>query len=96
MPAVDSSAIGQLRDVAIRLQLPLIMAQVGDILTAEVLENSVREHRIIAAAILAGDPAAAAAAMREHLERAAMLALAHSARGHDAPRQARQTRMLSF
>ena len=42
----------ELRDLAIRLQLPLIMAQVGDVLTPPVLEASVREHRAIAEAIL--------------------------------------------
>jgi DNA-binding GntR family transcriptional regulator len=66
----------ELRNLAIRLQLPLIMAQVGDVLTAPVLEASVREHRSIATAILERDPAAAAARMRAHLERAATLALA--------------------
>jgi DNA-binding GntR family transcriptional regulator len=66
----------QLREVATRLHLPLIMAQVGDILTPDVLEASVQEHRAIAKAILARDPAAAAAHMRAHLERAAALALA--------------------
>ena len=66
----------QLRDLAMRLHLPLIMAQVGDILTPEVLEASVREHRAIAKAILDREPAAAAAHMRAHLERAAALALA--------------------
>ena len=66
----------QLRDLAIRLQLPLIMAQVGDLLTPEVLEASVREHRTIANAILQRDPEAAAAALRAHLARAAALALA--------------------
>lgn len=65
----------QLRDLALRLQLPLIMAQVGDVLTPKVLEQSVREHRSIAAAILARDPRAAAAAQRAHLERAAATAL---------------------
>ncbi len=68
----------QLRELAVRLQLPLIMAQVGDILTSQVLELSVGEHRAIGAAILAGDGAGAAAAMRAHLERAAKLALAKS------------------
>ena len=58
-----------------RLHLPLIMAQVGDVLTPPVLEASVREHRVIAEAILARDPEAAAARMREHLERAAAVAL---------------------
>ncbi len=66
----------QLRDLSMRLHLPLIMAQVGDALTVEVLRTSVREHRAIAEAILAQDPAAAAAAMRAHLERAAAFALA--------------------
>ena len=65
----------ELRDLAGRLRLPLIMAQVGDVLTAPVLEASVREHRLIAAAIVDRDPAAASARMREHLERAAALAL---------------------
>ncbi len=65
----------QLNDLALRLQLPLIMAQVGGILTPEVLKASVREHRAIAKAILARDPAAARGLMRAHLERAAALAL---------------------
>ncbi len=71
----------ELRDLAGRLQLPLIMAQVGDVLTPPVLEASVREHRLIAKAILECDPAAASARMREHLERAAALALAGRAGG---------------
>jgi len=66
----------QLHDLAIRLQLPLIMAQVGDVLTPPVLESSVREHRAIANAILRRDPRGAASALRAHLERAAALALA--------------------
>ena len=66
----------QLRDLTIGLQLPLIMAQVDDVLTAKVLEASVREHRAIAAAILAREPQAAAAALRAHLERAAAMAIA--------------------
>ncbi|HEY1865383.1 MAG TPA: GntR family transcriptional regulator [Roseiarcus sp.] len=71
----------ELRNLAIRLQLPLIMAQVGDVLTPPVLEASVREHRLIAEAILKRDPSAASARMREHLERAAALALAERAAG---------------
>ena len=66
----------QLRELAARLQLPLIMAQVGDALTPPVLEASVREHRAIAKAILARDPEAASGRMRAHLERAAGVALA--------------------
>ena len=65
----------QLRDLAMRLHLPLIMAQVADILTPDALEASVREHRAIAAAILTGNAKAAANLMRAHLERAAKLAL---------------------
>jgi DNA-binding GntR family transcriptional regulator len=69
----------QLRELAARLQLPLIMAQVGDVLTPSVLEASVREHRSIAQAILDHDPEAASARMRAHLERAARVALAAGA-----------------
>ena len=71
----------ELRNLAIRLQLPLIMAQVGDVLTPSVLEASVREHRAIAEAILKHDPSAASARMREHLQRASALALAKRAAG---------------
>jgi DNA-binding GntR family transcriptional regulator len=74
----------QLRDLAIRLQLPLIMAQVGDVLTPDVLEASVREHRAVARAILDRDAAAASARMRDHLERAAKLALKGAEGRHEA------------
>ena len=67
-----------LRELAARLRLPLIMAQVGDVLTPDVLKASVAEHRTIAAAIVDHDPDAAAARMRAHLERAARLALARA------------------
>jgi len=66
----------QLRELAARLRLPLIMAQVGDALTREALVQSVAEHRAVAKAILARDSPAAAVAMRGHLERAAAFALA--------------------
>jgi DNA-binding GntR family transcriptional regulator len=75
----------QLRDLATRLQLPLIMAQVGDVLTQSVLEVSVQEHRAIAKAILKRDAAAAPARMREHLQRAAALALERRADRADDP-----------
>ena len=52
------------------------MAQVGDALTDAVMRASIGEHRAIAKAIVEGDGAAAAAAMRAHLERAAALAVA--------------------
>ena len=85
----------ELRELAGRLQLPLIMAQVGDVLTPPVLEASVREHRLIAAAIVDRDPDAASARMREHLERAAALALAGraaNAMGNGPPQPARARR----
>ena len=85
----------ELRELAGRLQLPLIMAQVGDVLTPPVLAASVREHRLIAAAIVDRDPAAASARMREHLERAAALALAGraaNAMGNGPPQPARARR----
>jgi len=66
----------QLRELAERLRLPLIMAQVGDALTPAALRDSVPEHRAVAKAILAQHAQAAAAAMRAHLERAAELTLA--------------------
>jgi DNA-binding GntR family transcriptional regulator len=64
----------QLNDLALRLQLPLIMAQVGEAPTSGVLGASVGEHRAIAKAILEHDPEAAGGLMRAHLERAAALA----------------------
>ncbi len=70
----------QLRELALRLHLPLIMAQVADVLTPEVIEASVGEHRALAQAILARAPAAADAAMRAHLRRASTLALARAER----------------
>jgi len=65
----------ELRDLAARLQLPLIMAQVGDVLTPAVLNASVQEHRAVAQAILDCNSEAASARMRAHLERAAAVAL---------------------
>ncbi len=38
----------QLRELATRLRLSPIMAQVGEILTADVLRDFVRDHRAIA------------------------------------------------
>ncbi len=86
----------QLADLSLRLQLPLIMAQVGDILTPEVLEDSVREHRALAAAIVAGDEHAADLAMRAHLGRAAALALARAKQCEkDAPAKREQESELA-
>ena len=56
-----------------RLQLSLILAQIGAALTSEIIAASLAEHRTIAAAILDGDAAAADRAIREHLGRAMAL-----------------------
>jgi DNA-binding GntR family transcriptional regulator len=74
----------QLHHLSVRLHLPLIMAQVGEALTVDVLRISVSEHRAIANAILARRGGAAASAMRAHLERAAAFALASSEAGEAA------------
>jgi len=73
----------QLSDLCTQLRLPLIMAQVGDALTPDILALSVAEHRLIAGAILDRDPQAAAAAMRAHLSRAAAFAVARFTAAHD-------------
>ena len=73
----------QLSELCRQLRLPLIMAQVGDALTADILAQSVAEHRLIAGAILDRDPQAADAAMRAHLSRAAAFAIARFAEAND-------------
>jgi DNA-binding GntR family transcriptional regulator len=60
----------QLVDLNWRLQLTLILSQVRVVLTSEVVDASLREHRVIARALLDCDAPAAEAAMREHLGRA--------------------------
>jgi DNA-binding GntR family transcriptional regulator len=73
----------QLSELCRRLRLPLIMAQVGDALTPDILAQSVAEHRLIAGAILDRDPQAADAAMRAHLSRAAAFAVARFTEAND-------------
>ncbi len=80
---MDLAGNRRLRDLSLRLHLPLIMAQVADALTPAALQASVREHRALAAAILARDEAAADAAMRAHLDRAAKTAFACAERRED-------------
>jgi DNA-binding GntR family transcriptional regulator len=53
-----------------QLQLSLIMAQISGLLTPAVMAASLREHRAIAEAVLAGDGPAADRAARAHLARA--------------------------
>ena len=77
----------QLSELSSRLRLPLIMAQIGDVLTPAVVAASIAEHRAIAEAILRRDADAAAAAMRAHLQRAAKLARERRVANDDAPPQ---------
>jgi DNA-binding GntR family transcriptional regulator len=60
----------QLAGLNRQFQLSLIMAQIGGALSSELIAASLREHREIADAILAGDGAAAERALRAHLGRA--------------------------
>jgi DNA-binding GntR family transcriptional regulator len=70
----------QLVDLNWRLQLTLILSQVRVVLTSEVVDASLREHRVIARALLDCDASAAEAAIREHLGRAtAVMAAAPAA-----------------
>lgn len=67
---VEASANASLADLTRRLRLPLLMSQLRDALTDEVLSTSRREHRDIASAILAGDSRKAERLMDAHLARA--------------------------
>lgn len=68
---VTASGNQQLLALTRQLQLPLIMYQLGGMLTAELLARSVADHRAIAAAILGGEADLAEKRIRSHLERAA-------------------------
>lgn len=63
----------ELRKLNQQLQLSLMMAQIGAMLTPDVLSASIAEHRSIATAILAGDAVQADTATRAHLTRARAL-----------------------
>ena len=64
----------QLAGVCGQFHLHMIMGQVGKVLSAKAMMRSVMEHRELARAILAGDPAAAETHMRAHLARARQFA----------------------
>ena len=70
---MDAAGNQQLRELCIRLHLPVIMMQFGNLTTPDILADSVREHRAIAQAILAADPQTADQAVRQHLGRAATI-----------------------
>lgn len=67
---IAAAANGQLIKLNEQMHLSLIMAQISASLSSQVIAASLHEHRTIAAAILAGDGAAADQAIREHLYRA--------------------------
>jgi DNA-binding GntR family transcriptional regulator len=60
----------ELRKLNQPLQLSLMMAQIGTLLSPDVMSASISEHRSIASAILAGDVMQADTAARAHLSRA--------------------------
>jgi DNA-binding GntR family transcriptional regulator len=70
---IEAAGNRQLVALNWRLQLSLILAQIGAALTSQVVAASLAEHRAIAAAILDGDAAAADRAIRDHLGRATAL-----------------------
>lgn len=57
----------KLEDAIEKLQLPIMMVQVGRLMSETKKHESERDHRDIADAILAGDPAQAEQAMQRHL-----------------------------
>ncbi len=66
----DECGNAQLTDFISRLQLPMIMFQLGNAIHGEALQESVIEHRLIAQAIVSGDADKSAQLIREHLRRA--------------------------
>ncbi|MFJ4291393.1 FCD domain-containing protein [Cupriavidus sp. NPDC089707] len=70
-PAIaDECGNAKLSDFIGRLQLPMLMFQLGNAIHGEALQESVNEHRLIAQAIVSGDADKSAQLMREHLIRA--------------------------
>lgn len=66
----DECANAQLTDFISRLQLPMIMFQLGNAIHGEALQESVNEHRQIAQAIVSGDADKSGQLIRDHLRRA--------------------------
>jgi DNA-binding GntR family transcriptional regulator len=67
---LDAAGNAQLVALNRRLQLSLILAQIGSALASDVVAASLAEHRAIARALRAGDADAAERAVRDHLGRA--------------------------
>ncbi len=66
----DLSGNTQLADLIKKLQLPLIMFQLGGVISPQSIHASISEHRRIAQAIIDGDGRKAAAEVKAHLKRA--------------------------
>ncbi|SPC23302.1 GntR family transcriptional regulator [Cupriavidus oxalaticus] len=66
----DECGNAKLSDFIGRLQLPMLMFQLGNAIHGEALQESVNEHRLIAQAIVSGDADKSAQLMRDHLIRA--------------------------
>lgn len=75
----------QLSDLIENLQLPIVMFQVGQSMQPENSERSLKDHELIADAILSGDAKAAERTMQNHLKGSAkwILQLPNSAFGLD-------------
>jgi DNA-binding GntR family transcriptional regulator len=65
-----ASGNGTAVELARKMRLPLIMSQLREALSQEVLATSLAEHRAITQAILKGDAREAEATIRAHLQRA--------------------------
>lgn len=66
----DLSGSAQLAELIKKLQLPLIMFQLGGAISPQSIQDSIDEHRRIAQAILDGNGRKAAAEVKAHLKRA--------------------------
>ena len=70
---LEASGNRQLTLISRQFQLPVIMAQVCGLLTAETIASSVAEHRLLAQAILDAKASEAERIMQDHLSRAMQL-----------------------
>ena len=78
---LEASGNRHLATVSRQFQLPVIMGQVGGLLTPETIGQSVAEHRDLARAILEGNAELAERGMKDHLARARNLTEAYAAPG---------------
>lgn len=72
---LEASGNRHLAIVSRQFQLPVIMGQVGGLLTPDTIGNSISEHRALSEAIIGQNPEAAERIMKQHLSRARDLTL---------------------